>query len=88
MTLEYEIYTTIPRNFDPDIEGDLIDNIIETTKGYIGHSVPLRTKDGNTVIRIKTKGYLDKKYIRDQLDSEFGNLYGDCPVVKRIRKIL
>jgi len=40
MQYRHEIYTSIPRNFDPEIEGITLDSIMETCKGYIFHSVP------------------------------------------------
>ena len=72
----YEIFTKIPRNFDPEIEGATIDSIIESCDNVKRHSVPNIL--GNTRIIIDTKRELsneDRNYLRDQLKEEFENPY-------------
>ena len=70
---EYNVLTTIPRNFDPDVEGLTIDPIVKSCEGYVTHSVPLRLK-GDTVINITTSKPLDLQYLTDQLDDNFKHL--------------
>jgi hypothetical protein len=79
---KYIIYTTYPRNFDPEIEGITLDSIAETCKGYINHSIPGGGKF--TEIHLETKGDLDIDYIVGQLESELGSFN---PQVKVVRKI-
>ena len=79
---EYKVLTTIPRMFDPDIEGVTIDSIVESCEGYISHSVPLR--EGDTVINIVTSKPLDLQYLTAQLDDNFNDPEETNSVVKEI----
>ena len=79
---KYEIYTTIPRNFDPEVEGITLDSIAESCDGYVDHSIPLTR--GNTVIRIETSQPLDIKYIIGQLNAEFGVMDEKTGVVQKV----
>lgn len=79
---EYRVLTTIPRNFDPDVEGVTIDSIVETCDGYIDHSVPHRGRD--TTITIRMSKPLDSQYLIDQLDDNFKDPFGIDSVVKEI----
>jgi len=81
MPYKYEVYTTIPRNFDPEIEGITLDSIMETCEGYINHSIPLNEEE--TVINITTSKPLDVKYLTGQLDDNFRET-GEQTVIKRI----
>lgn len=78
---KYRVLTTIPRMFDPDVEGVTIDSIVETCKGYVSHSVPC--ENGDTVIEIRTSKPLETQYLIDQLDDNFRFL-GEKSVVKEI----
>lgn len=82
MSYEYEIYTTIPRNFDPDVMGVTLDSIINTCEGYISHTVPLAK--GDTIIRMETSQPLDWKYLVDQLNDNFLAMGDDSTVVKKV----
>ena len=79
---KYEIYTTIPRNFDPDVEGVTLDSIAKSCDGYVNHSIPLNM--GNTIIKIETSQPLEIKYIVNQLNAEFQTMGEETSVVKRI----
>jgi len=79
---KYEIYTTIPRDFDPEVEGVTLDSIVESCDGYINHSIPLNRE--NTVIRIETSQPLDIKYIIDQLNAEFRVMGEETGVVQKV----
>lgn len=79
---EYRILTTIPRTFDPDVEGVTIDSIVESCKGYVSHSVPPRK--GDTILEIKTSKPLEIQYLIDQLDDNFRALLEEESVVKEI----
>jgi|GEM_PF-2303507 len=82
MIYEYEVYTTIPRNFEPDVEGLTIDSIVGSCHGYLDHSVPEAMIDNKTHIKIKTSKPLDFKYLVDQLNDNFRE--GEISVVEKI----
>ena len=84
MAFEYTIYTNIPRNFDPEIEGVTIDSIIESCNDYIEHSIPL--KSGNTIIKMTTSKPPNQKYLIEQLDDNFLNLMRKPSTVKKIER--
>ena len=79
---KYEIYTTIPRDFDPEVEGITLDSIVKSCKGYVNHSIPLNM--GNTIIKIETSQPLEIKYIVDQLNAEFQIMGEETSVVQRV----
>ena len=79
---EYRVLTTIPRTFNPDVEGITIDSIVGSCEGYVSHSVPYRERD--TVIKIRTSKPLDTQYLTDQLDDNFRALGEEESVVKEI----
>lgn len=84
---KYEIHTTIPRNFDPEVEGVTLVSIVKSCKGYVSHSVPINEK--NTMIKIETSQPLDYKYLIDQLNAEFRAMGEQTSVVQKvIRKSL
>lgn len=83
---KYEIYTTIPRNFDPKVMGVTLDSIIESSKGYVNHSVPFL--EGDTIIKIETSQPLDIEYIKRQLDDNFRAIGEPTTVKELVRKDL
>jgi len=40
MQHKYTIYTSIPRNFDPDVEGVTLDSIVGSCNGIINYGIP------------------------------------------------
>ena len=70
---EYRVLTTIPRNFDPEVEGEAIDSIVASCEDYVSHRVPFNYK-GDTEIFISTSKPLDYNYIIGQLDDYFSGL--------------
>ncbi|MBS3094905.1 hypothetical protein J4474_04525 [Candidatus Pacearchaeota archaeon] len=84
MNYDYEVYTTIPRNFDPDVEGTTLDSIMASCKGYVNHSIPLGMRDSMTTIKLSMSQPLDTKYLIDQLNDNFGE--NELGVVKRITR--
>ena len=86
----YIVRTSVSRSsIDPDILGITIDCIAETCPGYVSHSIPLCTENGNTEIRI----ILDRAirsgpgfYLIDQLESELRGLGEEDRIVLGIRE--
>lgn len=79
---EYKVYTTIPRNFDPEVIGVTLVSIVESCEGYVSHSVPLNEK--NTIINMETSQPLDYKYLIDQLNDNFRAMGEQTSVVQRV----
>lgn len=69
MKYDYIVETSIPRNFDPEVEGETLDSIVGSCEGIVNWSIPYNFK--NTKIHITTNRPLDRKYLIDQLESEF-----------------
>lgn len=83
MSPDYTVYTTITRNFDPEVEGEALDSMVSSCPGVVDFQVPLNYK--KTRINIQTNGPLDKEYLTDQLVDYFQDGDND-PVVLRIER--
>ena len=82
MKYEYKILTNMPGKFDPEVEGITLDFIIKTCKGVEEWSIPFG--EDPVVIKIQSKGFIEKRYLREQLNAEFGEDGQD--VIKNINR--
>lgn len=84
MEYKYIVYTSIPRDFDPEVEGETLDSIVGSCDGILDWSVPL--VDGKTKILMTLDRKLDWNYLVKQLSTEFRDCGGKENVVLRIVK--
>ena len=72
MLYRYIVRTSVPRNFDPDVEGLTLDSIVNSCDGIVGWSFP--NISGYTEIKMILDRPLDYGYLVGQLNTEFENL--------------
>jgi hypothetical protein len=80
--IEYEIYTAISGDFDPEVEGVTLVSILESCEGYVNHSIPFGRKE--IMIKMTTSQFLDEKYLIDQLNDNFRAMGEKESMVKEI----
>jgi hypothetical protein len=85
MNHRYIIYTNLPRNFDPAVEGETLDSIVGSCEGIRLWSIPLIRNP--TEIHLELSRPLEEEYIRSQLSTEFGEILNG-EVVAKIEKLI
>lgn len=87
MPHKYIVYTSLPRDFDPDIEGLTLDSIAETCPGYLKHSIPFTRN--LTQIWITLDHPINEKsrnWLIGQLEAEFEDCGDEDLIVLDIKK--
>lgn len=80
MIHRYTIQTSYPRDFDPEIEGETFDSLVNFyCDNLIDWALPITRK--NTVIRIDTSKPIDLGDLVASLDDEFGDWDGGSGIV-------